>query len=145
MVALAVVLTDVLAACDKTASENKGNEQVPTKPVLTVNVTHLAQQIWPRAAAANSAVQPWQETSIGAGASGLKLAEMLANVDDTVKRGQLLTRLSDETIHVDVVAQYANLAETEASAAQVTDETHRAHELDESGAISQQDLMQYDT
>lgn len=145
MAALAVVLAGVLAACGKSAPENKSKEQPPAKPALAVNVAHLAQHVWPRIATASGAVQPWQEASIGAEVNGLKLAEVLVNVGDVVKQGQLLARMSDETVRADVAAQRASLAEAEASAAQAAGEAHRAHELDKSGAISQQDLIQYDT
>ena len=60
-------------------------------------------------------MQPWQEASIGAEVNGLKLAEVLVNVGDVVKQGQLLARLSDETVRADVAAQRASLAEAEAS------------------------------
>ncbi len=143
----ALVLAGVLAACGKAAPEGQqsGKEQPAVKPALTVNVAHLAQQMWPRAATASGAVQAWQEASIGAEVGGLKLAEVLVNVGDVVKQGQLLARLSDETVRADVAAQRAALAEAEASAAQAAGEARRAHELDKSGAISQQDLVQYDT
>jgi RND family efflux transporter MFP subunit len=145
MAALAVMLVAVLAACGKSAPENKSKEQPPAKPALTVNVTHLGPQMWPRTATASGAVQAWQEASIGAEVGGLKLAEVLVNVGDVVKQGQLLARLSDETVRADVAAQRATLAEAEASATQAAGEARRAHELDKSGAISQQDLVQYDT
>ncbi|MCX0121984.1 biotin/lipoyl-binding protein, partial [Escherichia coli] len=125
MAALAVMLAGALAACGKAAPENKKNEQTPAKPALAVNVAHLAQQIWPRVATASGAVQPWQEASIGAEVNGLKLAEVLVNVGDVVKQGQLLARLSDETVRADVAAQRASLAEAEASAAQAAGEAHR--------------------
>jgi len=102
MAALAVMLAGALAACGKTAPENKKNEQTPAKPALAVNVAHLAQQIWPRVATASGAVQPWQEASIGAEVNGLKLAEVLVNVGDVVKQGQLLARLSDETVRAEL-------------------------------------------
>ncbi len=145
MAALAVVLAGALAACGKSAPENKSKEQQPAKPALAVNVAHLAQHVWPRIATASGAVQPWQEASIGAEVNGLKLAEVLANVGDVVKQGQLLARMSDETVRADVAARRASLAEAEAAAAQAAGEARRAHELDKSGAISQQDLIQYDT
>lgn len=145
MAALAVVLAGALAACGKSAPANKSKEQQPAKPALAVNVTHLAQHVWPRIATASGAVQPWQEASVGAEVNGLKLAEVLVNVGDVVKQGQLLARMSDETVRADVAAQRASLAEAEASAAQAAGEARRAHELDKSGAISQQDLIQYDT
>lgn len=146
MAGLAMVLVGVLAACGKATSEAKETKDgTAVKPALTVNVAHLAQHVWPRTATASGAVQAWQEASIGAEVNGLKLAEVLVNVGDVVKQGQLLARLSDETVRADVAAQRAALAEAEASAAQAAGEARRAHELDKSGAISQQDLVQYDT
>lgn len=145
MAALAMMLAAALAACDKSAPDSKGKEQQPAKPALAVNVAHLAQHVWPRIATASGAVQPWQEASIGAEVNGLKLAEVRVNVGDVVKQGQLLARMSDDTVRADVAAQRASLAEAEASAAQAAGEARRAHELDKSGAISQQDLIQYDT
>ncbi|ATG21975.1 efflux transporter periplasmic adaptor subunit [Ralstonia pickettii] len=144
MASLAMVLASMLAACGKPAAQDQ-NKQQAAKPALAVNVVHLVQRVWPRIATASGAVQPWQEASIGAEVNGLKLAEVLVNVGDMVKQGQLLARLSDETVRADVAAQRATLAEAEASAAQAAGEARRAHELDKSGAISQQDLIQYDT
>ncbi len=141
----ALMLAGMLAACGKAAPEGKAKDQPAAKPALAVNVTQMGHQVWPRIATASGAVQPWQEASIGAEVNGLKLAEVLVNVGDVVKQGQLLARLSDETVRADVAAQRATLAEAEASAAQAAGEARRAHELDKSGAISQQDLVQYDT
>ena len=144
MAGLAMVLASMLAACGKPAAQDQ-NKQQAAKPALAVNVVHLVQRVWPRIATASGAVQPWQEASVGAEVNGLKLAEVLVNVGDVVKQGQLLARLSDETVRADVAAQRATLVEAEASAAQAAGEARRAHELDKSGAISQQDLIQYDT
>ncbi|PLT18044.1 MULTISPECIES: efflux RND transporter periplasmic adaptor subunit [Ralstonia] len=144
MAGLAMVLASMLAACGKPAAQHQ-NKQQAAKPALAVNVVHLVQRVWPRIATASGAVQPWQEASVGAEVNGLKLAEVLVNVGDVVKQGQLLAHLSDETVRADVAAQRATLVEAEASAAQAAGEARRAHELDKSGAISQQDLIQYDT
>lgn len=146
MAALAIALASMLAACGKPAPQDQNNaQQQAAKPALAVNVAHLSQHVWPRIATASGAVQPWQEASVGTEVNGLKLAEVLVNVGDVVRQGQLLARLSDETVRADVAAQRATLAEAEASAAQAAGEARRAHELDKSGAISQQDLIQYDT
>ncbi len=102
MAALAVMLVAVLAACGKSAPENKSKEQPPVKPALTVNVTHLGPQMWPRTATASGAVQAWQEASIGAEVGGLKLAEVLVNVGDVVKQGQHAGAPVDETVRADV-------------------------------------------
>ncbi|WP_197333969.1 efflux RND transporter periplasmic adaptor subunit [Ralstonia syzygii] len=142
MAGLVPVMACVLAACGRHPT---GAQAAHVKPALTVNVVQLSQRVWPRAVTASGAVQAWQEASIGAEVSGLKLADVLVNVGDVVRQGQLLARLSDETVRTDLAAQRAALAEAEAAAAQAAGEAHRAHELDKSGAISQQELIQYDT
>ncbi|MGD7217347.1 efflux RND transporter periplasmic adaptor subunit, partial [Ralstonia pseudosolanacearum] len=142
MAGLVPVMACVLAACGRHPADAQAAN---AKPALTVDVVRLSQRVWPRAVTASGAVQAWQEASIGAEVSGLKLADVLVNVGDVVRQGQLLARLSDETVRTDLAAQRAALAEAEAAAAQAAGEAHRAHELDKSGAISQQELIQYDT
>ncbi|WP_246326982.1 efflux RND transporter periplasmic adaptor subunit [Burkholderia guangdongensis] len=90
-------------------------------------------------------VQAWQEASIGAEVNGLKLTEVLVNVGDAVKRGQLLAQLSDETVRTELAAQRAMLNEAKAAFAQAADEARRVQALDGSGAISQQDVTRYAT
>ena len=46
-----------------------------------------------RVLAANGNIAAWQEASIGTEVSGLRLAEVLVNVGDVVKRGQVLATL----------------------------------------------------
>ena len=47
-------------------------------------------------------VAAWQEAQIGAELAGLRLADVLVNVGDSVRRGQLLARLNSDTINVEL-------------------------------------------
>src|SRR5690606_10015578 len=60
-----------------------------------------------------------------------------------VKRGQLLARLSDETIQADRAQIRAALAEAEAMLADANANAARARKLEKSGAISAQQIEQY--
>ncbi|MGD7085028.1 biotin/lipoyl-binding protein [Ralstonia pseudosolanacearum] len=102
MAGLVPVMACVLAACGRHPADAQAAN---AKPALTVDVVRLSQRVWPRAVTASGAVQAWQEASIGAEVSGLKLADVLVNVGDVVRQGQLLARLSDETVRTDLAAQ----------------------------------------
>ncbi len=99
-------ITTVLVACSRgeTASDPTVNAtKVGTaKPALTVNVTQPATEDWPLVLNANGSIAAWQEASVGAEVGGLRIAELLANVGDTVKQGQVLARLSVASVEVEV-------------------------------------------
>ncbi|TYZ48590.1 efflux transporter periplasmic adaptor subunit, partial [Ralstonia solanacearum] len=99
MAGLVPLMACVLVACGRHPTDARAAN---VKPALTVNVVRLSERVWPRAVTASGAVQAWQEASIGTEVSGLKLADVLVNVGDVVKPGQLLARLSDETVRADL-------------------------------------------
>ncbi len=110
------------------------------KPVeaMTVTSASVAQVQWPAVIETSGAVQPWQEALIGAQVNGLRLAEVRANVGDRVRRGQLLARYDAELLKADE----ARLA---ASAGQAEANWQRASQLKDTGSMSTQDLLQYQT
>ncbi len=116
-----------------------------TRPALTVTTTTPRDESWPITLAANGSVAAWQEIVIGSEVSGLRLAEVLVNVGDRVRRGQLLARLSAETVQAERAQIRAALAEAEATLADANANAERARRLDRSGAISAQQIEQYRT
>lgn len=130
-----------LAAC----SGKKEDTKPASKPALSVVVVSPQMTDWSLKIEASGNVAPWQEASVGAEIGGLKLAEVLVNVGDTVRKGQLLARLSDESVQNDLAQQKAAVAEAEANLAQARHNIDRARELEPSGSISRQDLIGYET
>jgi len=116
-----------------------------TRPALTVTTTTPRDESWPITLAANGSVAAWQEIVIGSEVSGLRLAEVLVNVGDRVRRGQLLARLSAQTVQAEHAQIRAALAEAEATLADANANAERARRLDRSGAISAQQIEQYRT
>lgn len=105
---------------------------------LTVSVTTPQRAEWPRTLAAAGNVAAWQEASIGAEITNARLAEVLVNVGDVVKKGQLLGRLADETWQADKAQAKAGLAEALAMQAEAKQNAERARQLRISGAMSAQ-------
>lgn len=114
--------------------------QPPPKSIaaLTVTAIDVVQTRWPTTIDASGAIAPWQEAVIGAQVSGLQLAEVRVNVGDQVKRGQVLARY-------DAALLLADESRLDAAWRQADANRQRALQLQGSGGISAQDVLQYVT
>ena len=133
------------SATAATAATAPADAARAARPALTVSVAGPALRTWPLTLAANGNVAAWQEASVGSDSSGLRLAEVRVNVGDVVKRGQVLAVFAGDTVRAEVAQAQASLAEAEASAADAQGNAERARALTETGALSQQQINQYQT
>jgi len=117
----------------------------PARPALTVSVARPEQSELNVTLAANGNVAAWQEAVVGSESNGLRLAEVRVNVGDVVKKGQVLAVFSPETVNADVAQARASLAEAKATAADAAGNAARARTLAQTGALSQQQINQYQT
>jgi HlyD family secretion protein len=113
------------------------------KPALTVSAVSPTQSNMALRLAANGNVAAWQEASIGAEVNGLKLMEVRVNVGDVVKKGQVLARFSSEGVVADALQAQASVAEAQANAAEAAANADRARSLQNTGALSSQQIAQY--
>ena len=94
---------------------------------------------------ANGSVAAWQEASIGAEVNGLKLNDVRVNVGDVVRKGQVLATFAAETVQADLLQAQATLAEAEAALAAASADVARAAPLKDTGALSAQQIAQFNT
>ncbi|HEY0826223.1 MAG TPA: efflux RND transporter periplasmic adaptor subunit, partial [Ramlibacter sp.] len=132
----------LLAACGDKEAEAK---KAAPKPALTVTTTTPTQTMLPVTLAANGNLAAWQEASIGTETSGLRISEVLANVGDRVRRGQVLARFAAGTVSAEAAQAQAALAEAEAAAAEAANNAARARTLQQTGAMSASQINQYIT
>ncbi len=118
-------------------------EKSVAKPALTVTTTKASSAEWPLKLSANGNIAPWQEAVVGAEVNGLRLIEVKVNVGDEVKKGQVLAVFETESVQADIALVKANLAESEAALAEAQSNAERARQLQNSGAISAQQIGQY--
>lgn len=139
--AIALGAAALLAAgCgDKPAEEKKA----AGKPALTVTTVRPTQAMLPVMLAANGNLAAWQEASVGAEAGGLRIAEVLVNVGDRVRKGQVLARFTAATLQAEASQARASLAEAEANAAEAANNADRARSLRTTGALSASQINQY--
>ena len=123
----------------------KKNNTTVDLPVISVTVTSPQTKAIPNLISANGTISAWQETIISAQVSGLDISNIYVNVGDNVRKGDKLALLNPDQVKSDLMAQVANVAEAKANLEQSITEARQANFLQKAGAISSQDLLQYDT
>jgi RND family efflux transporter MFP subunit len=113
------------------------------RPALTVTAALPQKVSMPVKLAANGNIVAWQEASVGAEAGGLRLTQVLVNVGDAVRKGQVLATLAGDTLRAEVAQSRASLAEAEAAAADAANNAQRARMLEGTGALSASQINQY--
>lgn len=121
-----------------TADSNATQAPIQPAAALAVTVTTATAEQWPITLEASGAVAPWEEAVIGSQVSGLRLVELLVNVGDRVKRGQLLATFDAELLEADESRLRASWQQAEAN-------SQRALQLKGTGGMSEQDVLQYVT
>lgn len=117
--------------------------QAKVASVLTVNVARPETRLWPQTVQATGSIAAWQEIIVSPETGGLRIADLLVEVGDHVKRGQLLARLADDSLKTDLRKQEAAVAQARASLEQATSNLQRAKTIESSGALSAQKLEDY--
>ena len=152
---LAIVIVLLLVAfllwksgsSNKTAATEKPDnaETTEQKAALTVTVVQPEQQNWKQTFTANGNIAAWQEVVIGSELSGQRLTRVNVNVGDEVKRGQVLAEINSDTIRADLAAAKASYADAQAVLADAVTDNKRIQQLSNTGAVSAQELTQYQT
>ena len=124
------------------AQDGKAAAAAAPRPALTVTVTTPLRATVATAVAANGNVAAWQEAIVGAEAQGMRLAEVLVNVGDVVRKGQVLARFDSAMAQADLAQSRATVAEAEAHLAEAAANAQRARDLQPSGALSAQQVAQ---
>jgi RND family efflux transporter MFP subunit len=133
-------------SADAAKSDKAGKtDAAPAAPkaALTISTVQPSNGSLALKLPANGNVAAWQEASIGAEASGLRLTQVLVNVGDTVKKGQLLATFAGDAVQADVAQAKAALMEAQANAMDAAANAERARSLQNTGALSTQQINQY--
>lgn len=137
---LPLALAAALLAGPALAQEAK--PAAAAKASLTIQTVRPQAAQWPQTLPATGSVAAWQEVVIGAEVGGQRLAQLLVEAGDRVKKGQLLARLSPGTLEADLLAARAALLEAEAAARDARATAERVRRLQGSEALSAQSIDQ---
>ncbi len=119
--------------------------RLAARPALTVTTTRAQRLDVPLRLAANGNIVAWQEAIIGSEANGLRLNRVNVNVGDKVRAGHVLATYAADSIEADVALARAHVEEARAMSADAEATIERARGLEETGAMSQQQINTYAT
>jgi len=112
-------------------------------PALTVATVTPEVQIWAETQPASGRLEPWQQSVISAEINGQHIIEMNVDTGSQVQKGDVLARLSSETIENNIRQQEAAVESARAALDQASGDSARARGLTASGAISEQQITSY--
>lgn len=113
------------------------------KPSMTVTLTRPSTDNLAITLQANGNISAWQEASVGAEVSGLRLATVNVNVGDAVKKGQVLATFARETTEAESLQGRAAQMQAEASYENAKADADRARSIQDTGALSTSQIAQY--
>jgi RND family efflux transporter MFP subunit len=141
----AIVAATLFAVASSSRAKAGDKDATPPKPALTVTTERPAPATLPVSLSANGNVAAWQEAVIGSESGGLRLAEVRVNVGDIVKKGQVLAVFASKSVNAEIDQSRAALQEAQANATAAQSDAKRARNLQNSGALSEQEVVRYFT
>jgi len=106
---------------------------------LTVTVAPVTEGTVPRTLMITGSLAAFDELPIGTETEGLAISDVLVEIGDHVKQGQLLVRFNNSVLKAQLQQAQAALHEAEANAVEATANVKRADELVKGGWMSHQD------
>lgn len=141
-VALALGAGVQLMPASQAADQKAENTSAVSRRVLTVEIISPGHQEWARHLLASGGIYAWQEASVSSELGGVALQEILVDVGSVVRRGQMLARLSQESVQAALATQQAQVARAQAALAEARANAERARQLKNTGALSEQQIQQ---
>ncbi len=138
----AVVLTLLCCLAVSAIAQTAAGNTTGVKPALAVKLMMPAMQPMANTLVANGSIAPWAEASVSVEAGGYRLLQVLAQMGDTVKKGQLLAKLSTDSARAELEVAKALVAESEANSAEAVAVAGKAREDEKSGTLSTVQLVQ---
>ena len=108
-----------------------------TVSTVLVKPVNLAQNF-----SANGGVYAWQEAGVGAEVQGLRVNDVRVDVGQSVQRGQVLATFAADGVLADIAVARAGVAEAQANALEAQANADRARSLQNTGALSNQQIQQ---
>lgn len=134
-----LILMMTLGLLSLKASEVSANQDVNrVVPALTVTSATPKEIEWPVTITTYGEIAPWEEASISAQIGGYQLVEVMVNVGDVVKKGQVLARFNRALLLMERAELLANAEQAKAN-------LDRIKALSLSKSVSEQDLLEAKT
>ncbi|MBF0095773.1 MAG: efflux RND transporter periplasmic adaptor subunit [Magnetococcales bacterium] len=118
-------------------------QAAPPSAVLSVHTVTPQSASWTLSERVSGAIAAWQEAVVAAEIGGLAITDLPVDVGTTVRRGQRLLLLSQESVKASRNQQLANVAKAKVSHEEALANAERARKVVGIGALSEQQITQY--
>lgn len=142
-----------LALCACGQSNSDGSAAAPgagmgaaaQQAALTVTATQPQRLNTAQALDTAGGLFAWQEVAVGAEVSGYRVGEVMVDVGDNVRKGQVLAKLDETLLRESLNQAQAAYDVAKATLEQAKAVAKRGNALQQPGVISKQDVEQLDT
>ena len=126
----------VLKAYGRSSTEPAARTPATPAVTLTVSVEKARSETAMSSISATGTVSAWQEATVGAEESGLRLTDMLVSEGDKVRSGDVVARLDGSLLKAQLAEQQAAVTQAEATLEGAVSAAARAQKLLASNAVS---------
>ncbi len=139
------LLALLLPAAGAGVAQDTAAEGGSANAALTVELVRPERLLWPVTLETNGRLKPWHEAVIASEISGQRIESVEVDVGAAVRKGDLLARLSTETLENAVLQEEAAVMSAEATLEEAKADADRARSLagGQSGALSDQQATEY--
>lgn len=110
-------------------------------PPQSITVARVAQHSIAGAMTASGRLAPREEVAVAADLSGFRIARVLVDEGDVVRRGQVLATLDDSLLLSQIDQLQAALTQQQVAAEQARDQAERVKGLDGQGVLSEEAIQ----
>ncbi len=110
---------------------------------ITITTAHPQTTQLQSSLSANGSITAWQEAAVAVEVGGLRLTDLRVNVGDHVQKNDVLAVFATENLEADLAVLRAQIAEANAALSEAKSNAARAKGLQNSGALSSQQIGQY--
>ncbi len=128
----------VVTGCGR--SEDESGADSARQAVMTVTTAPIERVDLARTIAMNGSVHAWQEVIISSEVGGYRVADVLVDVGDRVRKGQRLVSLSTALLEAEVATKQAALKQREAELMNAEAALERGQSLGAQSLLSKADL-----
>ena len=114
-----------------------------TRAGITITAAHPQTTALQTQLRANGSITAWQEAAVAVEIGGLRLTDLRVNVGDHVQKNDVLAVFATENLEADLAVLRAQIAEANAALSEAKSNAVRAKGLQNSGALSSQQIGQY--
>lgn len=132
----AVAASLALAACSKPEAPAK-TDQPPSVTVIPIADRAISEGL-----SASGVLVSREEAGVTSELSGYRIAQVLVDEGDWVRKGQPLARLDDTLLRSQIDQQNANVAQQKVAAQRAQAEADRVKGLDNQGVLSQEQISE---